>query len=251
MSNSVILTSYFSIKEHPNDPNDNCVIGRAENGKVIQNDIKYIHPWYESINRLGLNGVVFYDNLTDEFVKTYETDCVKFLKVDVSEYSNNDWRFFVYRNFLQKNSYDSVFLTDGSDVSVVKDPHRIVMDYPETNLFVCKDSIKLADFGYLDVHSMFGWDNYTWFAIEHMKRKLDLINMGVIGGKYSDILDFLDKFCLVRLKMYNPHFNADMWVGQYVIRHLLSNRNILIGDPFTSNFKKYETSRQDVYFIHK
>lgn len=251
VSDSVIFTTYFSHKKHPNNPNDKWVVGKTEDGRVLQNDINYILPWYNSINNLGLNGIVFYDNLTPGFITKYQTDNIKFVKTTPSDYSNNDWRFFVYREFLRENRYDNVFLTDGSDVTVVKDPSQIITDYSDTDLFVCKDSIKLRDFGYIDLHKQAKWENYSWFAMEHLKGKLDLINMGVIGGKFDNIVDFLDKFCVTRLKMGAPDFNADMWIGQYVFRHLLSSKKILIGDPFTSEFKKYQNDRKDVYFIHK
>jgi hypothetical protein len=251
MNNSIILTTYFSKKEHPNDPQDNCVRGRLQDGRVMQNDIEYIAPWYRSITSLSLKGIVFYDNLREDFVKEHENDYVQFIKVSTSNYSNNDWRFFIYREFLKENRYDSVFLTDGSDVTVVQNPNKIITHYPNVDLFVCKDNIKLRDFGYLNIHQQARWDNYSWFAMEHLKGKLDLINMGVIGGKYSDIIDFLDKFCLTRLKLGHPEFNADMWIGQYIFRHLLSSKQILIGEPFTSRFKQYEIDRKDVYFIHK
>jgi hypothetical protein len=251
MNNSIIITTYFSQKHHPNDPNDPWVVGKADDGRVLQNDIKYIYPWYNSITKLGLKGIIFYDNLTTDFINTYQNNQIEFIKVSPSDYSNNDWRFFVYRNFLQNHHYDSVFLTDGSDVTVVQDPSKIVQEYPDIDLFVCKDSIKLCQFGYLNIHKEARWDNYSWFAMQHLQRKLDLINMGVIGGTYNNIMDFLDKFCLTRLKLGTPSFNADMWIGQYIIRHLMSKKQILIGHPFTSEFKQYQNSRKDVYFIHK
>lgn len=251
MSNSIILTTYFSQKQHPNDPNDQWVVGKDKDGRVLQNDIKYIAPWYNSINELNLSGVVFYDNLNEDFINKYQNNNVNFVKVDTSEYSNNDWRFFVYRDFLKDKDYDSVFLTDGSDVTVVKNPHDILSEHQDIDYFICKDSINLADFPYIDLHKQVGWQNYSWFAMQHLTRKLDLINMGVIGASYSNILDFLDKFCLVRLKLGNPDFNSDMWIGQYVFRHLLSNKKLLLGSPFTSDFKQYQNDRKDVYFIHK
>jgi len=251
MSKSIICTTYFSQKKHPNDPNDQWVVGKNDDGRVLQNDIKYIFPWYNSLNSLGLNGVVFYDNLTSDFINTYQNDNIQFIKVNTSEYSNNDWRFFVYRNFLKDKNYDSVFLTDGSDVTVVQNPHNILHEYQDIDYFICKDSINLADFPYINLHKQVGWNNYQWFAMQHLQRKLDLINMGVIGGSYSNMLDFLDKFCSVRTEMGIPDFNADMWVGQYVFRHLLSDKKILLGPPFTSDFKKYQQDRKDVYFIHK
>jgi len=247
--NSVILTSYFSVKKHPNDPNDKCVIGRGSDGRVLQNDFQYIKPWYNSVNKLNLEGRIFYDNLSDDFLNEYTTDKIKFIKVTPSDYSNNDWRFFCYRNFLEENKFNSVFLTDGSDVTVVKDPGRIIKDNPLIDLFVCKDSIMLNEFPYLQIHKQARWDNYTWF--HNHQQMLNLINMGVIGGGYDNIMLFLNNFCETRIKLGHPDFNSDMWTGQYVFRNLLSYKNMLIGEPFTSNFKKYEIDRGDVYFIHK
>jgi hypothetical protein len=246
---SVICTTYFSQKPHPNDPNDSAVIGRDLDGRVLQNDIKYIKPWYESINDLKLNGIVFYDNLDQDFINTYRTNNVNFIKVNPSYYSNNDWRFFVYRDYLSDHKYDSVFLTDGSDVSVVTDPDKIIEDYPYIDLFVCKDSIKLSQFPYLSIHNQAKWQNINWFVKHH--QTLPLINMGVIGGNYKNMMEFLHLFCQTRIRLGNPDFNSDMWIGQYVFRYELSHKNIMIGEPFTSVFKNYENDRKDVYFIHK
>jgi hypothetical protein len=101
----------------------------------------------------------------------------------------------------------------------------------------------------MDLHEKLNWDNLVWFLIN--QNRLDLINMGVVGGSYKNILHFLNNFCDTRLKLGIPDFNSDMFIGQYVFRHLLSNKNLLIGEPFTSKFKKYEIDRKDVYFIHK
>jgi len=249
MAKSVICTTYFSKKIHPNDPNDQAVTGRTADGTVINNDIQYIKPWYESISKLGLNGIVFYDNLEQDFVDKYKTDTIDFIKVETSSYSNNDWRFFVYRDYFTNKDYDNIFLTDGSDVTIVKNPDEIVSEYSNIDFFLCKDSITLAEFPYLQVHQQVKWMNTEWFYKNH--HSLPLINMGVIGGRSENILNFLDLFCQARIKLSNPDFNADMWVGQYVFRYHLSHKNLLIGDPFTSIFKGYQTHRSDVYFIHK
>lgn len=245
---SVILTSYFSKKKHPNHPNDNHVVGREEDGRVTQGSIKYIEPWYNSVRNLNIEGRVFHDDLSDEFIEEYETDKIKFIKVEISDYSNNDWRFFCYRNFSEENKFDSVFLSDGSDVTVVKDPSEIV-NSTNHDLYVCKDSIKLGDFPYLDIHKKAGWDDFVLMLIN--QNRFDLINMGVIGGSYDNIIHFLDLFCKVRSEMRNESFNANMWIGQYIFRSLLKDKLIMIGEPFTSEFKKYQDDRKDVYFTHK
>jgi hypothetical protein len=247
--NTVIFTSYFSVKEHPNNPNDNAVIGRGSDGRVLQNNFEYISAWYNSIINIGVSARIFYDNLTEDFIKKYTTDKIQFIKVNISDYSNNDWRFFCYRNYLENNNFDSVFLTDGSDVKVVKNPSLILSEYPDTDLFVCKDSITLGQFPYCQLHQQVGWDNLDWFIKN--KNNLPLINMGVIGGSYSNIQTFLDAFCTTRIRLGAPEFNSDMWIGQYVFRQVLSYKKNMIGEPFTSNFKSYEDDRTDVYFIHK
>lgn len=246
-----ILTTYFSQKPHPNDPKDKDVIGRQDNGFVSNNSFEYIKKWYESIVSNKIEARIFCDNLSEDFINTYTTDKIKFIKVDTSEFSNNDWRFFCYRNYLANNYHDYVILTDISDVVVVKDPINIFTDYPEVKYFICKDSINITEFGYLNIHKMFRWENLPWFTLKTMQKNLDLLNMGVIGSDYHNMMDFLDKFCLIRTKMQNPNFNADMWVGQYVFRYYLKDKEQLIGHPFTSEFKKYQNDRKDVYFIHK
>ena len=75
--------------------------------------------------------------------------------------------------------------------------------------------------------------------------------MGVIGGSYDNIIDFLDIFCKVRSEMGGASFNANMWIGQYIFRSLHKDKSIMIGEPFTSEFKQYQDDRRDVYFIHK
>lgn len=249
VNKSIICTTYFSKKKHPNDPNDKYVTGRSEDGTVVQNSIKYIEPWYNSINKLKLTGLVFYDNLSDNFIDKYQTNYVRFYKVESSDYSNNDWRFFCYRNYFEDHKYDHVFLTDGSDVTIVNDPSLCIEKYKYIDYFICKDSIKLSQFPYLNIHNQAQWDNLHWFIKNH--KNLDLINMGVIGATYDNICEFLKLFCQTRINLGNPDFNSDMWLGQYIFRHLLSHKNLMIGNPFTSDFKQYQNERQDVYFIHK
>ena len=246
----VILTTYLSSKIHP-QRGDPHLEGITEDGRVKQNDIAYIQKWYDSVKNLGLEGRIFYDNLSDEFVEQYTTKNIKFVKVPISDYSYNDWRFFCYRNYLESNKYDTVFMTDGSDVTVVKNPETLFTEFPynQIDYYLCKDSIKLSQFPYLDGHKKLNFDNYILFFINQFE--WDLINMGVIGGKYDDIMTFLNIMCELRLRMGNPSFNADIWTGNYIFRNILQDKKLLIGEPVTSEFKKYQTDRKDVYFVHK
>ena len=244
----VILTSYFSKKSHP-QAGDPDLKGMAQDGRVQQNSLDYIKGWYDSVKALGIEGRVFYDNLDESLVKQWTTPSIKFIKVETSDYSYNDWRFFCYRNYLEENKFDQVFHTDASDVTVVKNPAVLFEEFPQTNYFLCKDSIKLHQFPYLQGHKQLGFENYILFFINQFE--WDLINNGVIGAKYEDMMLFLNTICRLRIQMGNPGFNADIWTANYIFRNLLSEKSLLIGEPVTSRFKHYEINRRDVFFIHK
>ena len=243
-----ILTTYLSSKQHP-QAGDPDLKGMAQDGRVQQNSLDYIKGWYDSVKALGIEGRVFYDNLDKEFVEKYTTLNIKFIKVEISDYSYNDWRYFCFRNYLEENKFDQVFLTDASDVTVVKNPAALFDEFPQTNYFLCKDSIKLHQFPYLNGHKQLGFDNYILFFINQFE--WDLINNGVIGAKYDDMMLFLNTICRLRIQMGNPGFNADIWTANYIFRNLLSEKSLLIGEPVTSRFKQYEINRRDVFFIHK
>ena len=53
------------------------------------------------------------------------------------------------------------------------------MDNPNIDYFACKDSIKLNQFPYTNIHEKIGWDDTLMFMLN--EKDWDLINMGVIG----------------------------------------------------------------------
>lgn len=249
---TLILSSYFSLKPHPNHPEDSAVRGRAADGRVWQSDFNYIKDWYLSVVNNNLKAVLFYDNLDKEFIDLYQNENVTFQKVSTSDYSNNDWRFFCFDEYLQgipeEDRPETVFHTDASDVIIVKDPHELVRD-KNYDYFACKDSIPLSSFGYMKVHEHFNWEDRLMFLVN--MPDWWLINMGVIGGGFESMSKFYSKFTSIRTQMGSPEFNADMWICQYLLRSQLQPCHLLMGDPVCSEFKKYETGRTDVYFIHK
>ena len=114
MSNSAaILTSYFSKKKHPNHPSDSYVVGRTADGKVQNNEIEYIKPWYESVDKLKLKGFIFYDNLSDAFVEQYTTEDIKFIKVN----RFNDGRDKVNGQIEEWNERKNITYTDYSKLA--------------------------------------------------------------------------------------------------------------------------------------
>ena len=260
--NGVILTSYFTKKKHPNHHQDLDVVGRNDKGFVDNNNFNYIKKWYNSVIKLKLNGVVFHDDLSEDFVDKYTNQYIKFEKVGESNWSNNDYRFYCWRDYLRDKDYDWVFHNDVSDVVVVKDPTGLIKNHSEYKYFVCKDNFPLEGpaFTYLRVAEIAKLEGQYWFL---MNSQLPLLNMGVVGGKLEDMKNFYEKFCEVRDSAQpcppigfdgngipDPYFNMNMWVGNNVLRYHIQEK-ILLGQPVTSKYKKYENDRKDVYFIHK
>jgi hypothetical protein len=221
------------------------------NGKVANNSFEYIEGWYNSVKDKNIKCVVFHDNLSGDFVDEYSTDNISFEKVKVNEYSNNDFRFFCFSEYLNNLKYepDVVFHNDISDVKVIRDPADLVSTYPKVDYFCCRDSILINEFPYLEVHRKFNWSDTFLFILNG--NSWELINMGVIGGSFSRMKKFYNSFVEVRTAMRRPEFNADMWVLQYLLRSYIETEQKIIGYPVCSEFKKYENNRKDVYFIHK
>ena len=244
-SKTLLLTSYFSIKEHPNSPQDSHVVGRNNDGKVFNNSFDYIAPWYKSITDLKLNGIIVHDNLSESFCQKHTNDFVTFIKVDQSDWSNLDYRWMCYEKIVEKNiDYDNVFMTDCSDVCVVKDPDELIKNYREFDFFACRDSINLCDFPYMNFHENFNLEDKVWFMLN--QNNLELINMGVIGGKLDRVMKFLNIYNNFRLSIGAKDFGqADMFCGQYVFRKLLSEYKTMIGYPACSEFKKYQNDRKE------
>ena len=233
---------------------DPSCYGVCKDGRVKQNDFSYIEKWYNSVKKLGLKAFIFYDNLNEDFVKKYTTNKIKFIEVEDSKYSNNDWRFFCYARFLKENPCDIVFMSDSSDVVVVKDPAELIEEHEDYRYFACEDIIYLSEYQwglatFLKILESAGWAGKDFF-VENMK-SMKLINMGVIGGRYQDILDFVNLFEAMRLRYPEESFNMNMSLGNFIFRYALDKRPILLGDPVTSAYKQFQDSREDVYFIHK
>jgi hypothetical protein len=250
---TVILTTYFSKGKHPQST-DSSVYGLQEDGRVSQSDINYIKVWYDSVNDLKLKGVVFHDNLSDAFTNRYTTENISFVKVGTPNFSYNDYRFFCYINYLEGNPCEAVFMTDASDVKVVKDPKALIDKYPDYSFFTCRDNMKVKEYTYSAVSmgkiiKVAGWPGLDY--METSAADLQVINMGVIGGTYKSTLDFLKLFTEYRLELGNTGQNINMVLGNYIFRYLYQDKKILVGEPVTSVYKSLQNDRKDVFFIHK
>tara|TARA_B100000674_G_C37968844_1_gene975934 strand:+ start:1859 stop:2653 length:795 start_codon:yes stop_codon:yes gene_type:complete len=234
---NVIMTTYFCNKNDPQRPK-----------RAPCNDFQYIKPWYNSIKKLGLNGVVFHDGMSDNFIKQYQTEKIKFVYVDSNsyEFSLNDLRYFVYHDFLSKNkNIKNVFMTDGNDVTIVKSPFNKF-----TGICVGKEELKINDSKWMKQKiKNFNSNNINKF---NYNSQSGVYNAGILGGNRNEVMNFL-KFMI---KIFNNldekqrRDNLNMIVFNYVVYNNYKQK-VNTGEPLHSVYKKFENNRKDVYFIHK
>jgi hypothetical protein len=201
----VICTTYFSTKLDPQRKN-----------KIQTNSIEYIAPWYNSMIALKLCGIVFYDDLSEEFIKEYQTDNIKFLKCTLGSYSLNDERFILYYMFFLKHKVKNILLTDGNDVIITKAPFEFFESKKETTIFVGRGRNNKLFHSKWNLRSIHELSQGLDVNLPNNFYEMAIYNAGIIGGNYYAIMYFLRQMCFVFLKIDNDK-NNNMAAMHYVL----------------------------------
>jgi hypothetical protein len=229
-----VLTSYFTSCSDPQ--------GKAT---IKPDEFELLKPWADSIQKHGLTGVIFHDELSDEFINRHENRHLRFVRVPPSpSLSLNDYRFLVWRDWLSVNPVDAVFFSDLFDVVVNRDPFSIFESLGRP-LMLSHQGKYIGE---------------THYFIKNFKRVygditddfkgLPELNAGVWGGAYSDVLRFL-VIVSKELESALCPFNANMPVFNWVAYRRIGLENFWSeGEPFHSEFQKYDYGA-DVAFVHK
>lgn len=255
-SGNLILTTYFTSKANP-----------QTNQIEDKNNFLYIKAWYESVNKIKINAVIFHDGLDNYFTEELENDNIIFLKVPLGNMSLNDERFFVYIRFIQefKSNLNKIILTDINDVIFLLNPFDFISD---NKLYFGIDSAQNI------IKSKYLLGKFKEFILKtnlFVNKKFlfsPVLNAGVIGGKIEILLSFLNNLESVFNKIENDPGNYNMIVVNYVayiqkisrfdypylIRlyppDVINSKLLFAGYPFVSKFKKFE-SPAGVYIKHK
>jgi hypothetical protein len=236
---NIVCTTYFRSKINP------------QGSSYIEKDsYTYIKPWYDSVNDLKLKGVIFYDDLSKEFIDKYTTEYTSFYYYKPKKYSLNDARFYAYKNYLDSNNIDNIFMTDVSDVHIKKNPFKLIN---KNSIYVGSDEPNTPTFGsnsYLV--GMARKAVAAGLGITKSMLEYPCCNAGVIGGHVDIIKPFLHNMCAT-FDFLNSEGNNNMTVLHYVLDkfHRPLEDKLVTGFPLTSAFKKYELNNEGVYFVHK
>jgi hypothetical protein len=220
-----ILTNYFVSKKDP-----------QRNKHHLADKYDLVKGWVESLTSLNLNGVIFYDNLSMDFIKKVSSKNISFAQYTPrTSWSLNDERFLCFYEYLYyREDIENVFLTDLFDVSFNRNPFDLISD--EYKVYVGVDGPKrnIRKANYVIRKMKIAYDG----CIFHEDKVC--LSAGVFGGKRINVLRLL-KEMVVDFEKCNSDKNTNMGVLNKCIYDLFSS-NMMAGKPVCSKFKGYEKS---------
>ena len=260
----LILTTYFCSKPDP------------QRKFIIDNDnFDYIKAFYDSVVSHNLHAIIFYDNLSDDFIKKHNCDNVKFVKTRIIKYSLNDERYFIYAEFLHKVKPEKLILSDGNDVTFGKDPFQFIID---SKFYIGRDHHVFNKHSEWIQNKVNILPSIIKDKVPELFYEMPLLSAGVIGGDYSTIRDFLKKTVQVlqfidndlnnNMAVVNIVFFDTYWIDFHknwfnklkflrtkdrknlVRKPAILNSKFHIGKPFTSHYWKFEKNNGS-YVYHK
>lgn len=227
------------------------------NTTLQDNNYELVRNWAESVAVANLQGIIFHNNFTIETCKEFENNFISFIKIDYDKRFNpNVYRYFVYRDFLEKemHRFKNIFVTDISDVTVLRNPFIDTFFLENPNSIFCGDEPQILRNDWMQAHSEVLRNKIADFAEYEIEFSDEtLLNCGIIGGSASLLYDFIQKLSDIHQCFNNDNqtaYTGDMGAFNYLARTQF-NQNIKHGAPVNTVFKMYETEPTNCWFRHK
>jgi hypothetical protein len=232
-------------------------------------DINYIKPWYESILKLNINGIIIHDGIDETFIKQYQTEKIQFRKYTAGKYAIFDERWILYYMFISQTNIKRAFCTDISDVNITANPFTFFNK--EDVLYIGRDNAnKIRHSGWM-LSEIDSYLKNSGYKIPRSFIFQQLYNVGIIGGSRKVMLFFLSKVIDLILLTDSEPFKemtvVNLIIHKYFFPKLYyspdeliytnpkndsisSHANLISGYPLNSEFKKYDIN-SPAFFIHK
>ncbi len=227
------------------------------NHTVQPDDYTQVKEWVESIIHHNLSGILFHNHFSSDTLEKNNHKNIQFIQIEYDQTFNpNVFRYFVYQDFLKQQGHTikHLFLTDVSDVVVVKNPFIDPFFLKRPDTIFCGDEPKMLNDEWMHAHSTHLRSHIPGFSIfESNFQHETLLNCGIAGGPIHLMLDLLQSLCDLH-RSYNQNnktaFTGDMGAFNYILRTQF-NDCIHHGFPCNTTFKGYELNRTDCWFRHK
>eukprot|EP00927_Polykrikos_kofoidii_P078714 TRINITY_DN7552_c0_g1_i1.p1 TRINITY_DN7552_c0_g1~~TRINITY_DN7552_c0_g1_i1.p1 ORF type:complete len:883 (-),score=141.75 TRINITY_DN7552_c0_g1_i1:47-2695(-) len=246
--NLMILTTFFTTKKD------------WQRGKYAVGDFAKIQNLYASVIRTQTNLTIIYDNLPPELIRNYSNRFVSFHRVDLTnvgvkgKFGVNDLRYFHFEKLIQENpSWGRIWIVDAFDVRIGMNPCSGMND---KQLYIGHEQDKLAKNVWMKARFKKMASKYVeWFGGLKDKRKR-VLNCGITGGSRTIMLQLVRRMIEV---ISDPEHkaliqNIDVNVNMAALNYIAYNefKKIITGGfPVHSLYKRFQTTRTDVWFVHK
>lgn len=227
------------------------------NQQLPDDDFSLVAEWVSSVNSLNINGVLFHNTLSDATCSAYPNKHVRFVRINHdSRFNPNVFRYFVYRNWLrtQDSAVESLFITDVSDVAVVRNPFLEPLFRNSPDALFCGDEPTPLHNEWMLAHATHLREQIADYAsYEDRFADYTLLNCGIVGGHIAVMQSFLEQLCGIH-ERYNANnktaYTGDMGAFNYLARTCFNN-HLRHGEPINTAFKAYQNDRMDCWFRHK
>lgn len=208
-----------------------------------------VAPWAEGIKAFGLRGVIFHDGLSARFANRLANHGVECVRVDPAPVSTNCycWRHRVYAEWLGRQDCETAFFTDLFDVKIASDPFELLTK--SHDLWVGVESERISDATEAGQWMMTRL-RATFGRLPPDVQGKPILNAGVLGGFRAPLLGLLHALWAA-LSHRGPQACDMSALNGILYRSPELDRVWRDGAPLNSVYRRYETNRTDVAFIHK
>lgn len=232
---NVILTSYFNYSPDP------------QRGRKWTAQITELMPLINSCiarkQKLIIFSDCFLDSINSEYIKFEST-------LPSHTHSPNVYRWIVYHEWMQKNSFEKCWMVDSTDVTLQKEPFKII----KPGYLYCGDEHDMkTDNNWMksfqEVHIKPPIEDYRQVISENAEETL--INCGIVGGCSEIIVSLIEKWSGIhKEKTVGLMASTDMAVFNYVVRKHF-NDILVHGPKINTKFKHFEKNNNVAIWKHK
>jgi len=243
----MVLTSYFTTKKD------------WQRDKFAKASFTKIQKLYQTAVSNGLSVSVIYDSLPEELLTKYSSERFNFVKVNLEEYDSrygvNDVRYFFFSKLVQQNEdWKAVFIVDAFDVKSGMNPCSGIAP---GKIYVGGEQDRLRKHPWMKARfSKMGGKYNDWYT-KKVTDKMKILNCGLTGGRRDMMLKLLSRMVQVLQdpalsvrKKDSEDINLNMAALNYILYTEFEGK-FSYGAPMHSTYKRFESKRKDVWWIHK
>lgn len=200
-------------------------------------EFERIELWYDSLQKVGCNAVIFHDELSKPFTEKWTRSAVKFEHYTLkTPRSVNDERYQCYLEYLEMHpEIERVFMLDLFDIEFFSNPFDLIDD-DRYDICCGGDAGEYND-------KMNRQKMVAAFGQAYYEDQIKL-NAGICGGNREPVMALLRTMVAVfdDLTEQGELANLNMAIFNKCVYDLHAADRILYGYPLNSRFKKYERS---------